>query len=113
MTQLYLFEKKEEVMKRKDYVAEIIEKWLNAMDKENIGVQPKCITVLGTMLANYKITPKDGVKDVWQEALTIKGGEFADWYSGLSKDEKAEYARARAAASAKYDNRENKKLLKG
>ena len=112
MTQLYLFEK-EKVMKRKDYVAEIIEKWLNAMDKENIGVQPKCITILGTMLSQYKVTPKDSVKDIWQQALNIRGGEFADWYSGLSKEEKVEYDRARAAASAKYDNRNNKELLKG
>tara|TARA_R100001591_G_scaffold5231_1_gene11596 strand:- start:1360 stop:1698 length:339 start_codon:yes stop_codon:yes gene_type:complete len=112
MTQLYLFEK-ENVMKRKDYVAEIIEKWLNAMDKENIGVQPKCITMLGTMLAEYKITPKESTKDVWQQALNVTGGEFADWYAGLSKNEKAEYNRAREAASAKYDNRHNKELLKG
>ena len=111
MTQLYLFEK-EQVMKKKDYVATVIQEWIDAMDHQGVGVQPKCITLLGTILAKYKITKKDKVDDIWQQALTIKGGDFSTWYKGLTDSQKREYELGRQKASEKYDPRE-KQLLKG
>ena len=111
MTQLYLFEK-EEVMKQKDYVAEIMQQWYDAMDKEKVGVQPKCATILGTILAKYKMTLNTDKRDIWAEAMTIKGGEFTDWYNSLTVAEKREYEVGRQKASETYDPRE-KQLLKG
>tara|TARA_Y100000310_G_scaffold308669_1_gene352027 strand:- start:502 stop:801 length:300 start_codon:yes stop_codon:yes gene_type:complete len=99
-------------MTKKDYVAEILQKWYDAMEQEKVGVQPKCVTMLGTILAEYNISPNTDKKDIWSIALTIKGGEFPDWYSGLSDIEKREYEKGRQNASKKFDKR-NKQLLKG
>ena len=63
--------------KQKDYVAEIMQQWYDAMDKEKVGVQPKCATILGTIMAKYNITEAEP-RDIWAEALTKKGGEFMD-----------------------------------
>ena len=77
--------------KQIDYVADIMDKWYKAMEKENVGVQPKCATMLGTVLSNYNITLNTDKRDIWAEALTIKGGEFIDWYKSLSEAEQNEY----------------------
>jgi len=98
--------------KQKDYVAEIMQQWYDAMDKENVGVQPKCVTILGTILAGYKILLNTDRRDIWAEAMTIKGGEFPKWYDSLDDAEKKEYEVGRRRASEKYDPRE-KQLLKG
>ena len=56
---------------------DIMQQWYDAMDKENVGVQPKCSTILGAILSKYKIVP--GKKDIWAEYQTVTGGEFTDW----------------------------------
>ena len=112
MTKLYLDMNTKEKAMKKDYVAEIMQKWYEVMSKNNTQVQPKTSTMLGTILAEYNISPKDPIKDVWQQALTIKGGDFPAWYEGLTPAQKKEYNRARKEASEKYDPR-NKQLLKG
>jgi len=98
--------------KEKDHVAEIMNKWYNAMEKNQVMVQPKASTILGTILADYDISVKNEKRDIWAEALTIKGGEFAAWHASLSKEEKIEYDKGRERASDTFDTR-NKQLLKG
>ena len=44
-------------MKEKDYVADIMKQWYEAMDSNKVMVQPKASTLLGTILAKYKIGP--------------------------------------------------------
>ena len=99
-------------MTKKDYVAQIMDEWYVAMDKENVGVQPKASTILGTILAGYKISPNHDKRDVWAEAMTIKGGDFPEWYNSLNVSEKKEYEEGRLKAKALYDPRE-RSLLKG
>ena len=94
----------------KDKVSLIMEEWYSEMVKNNISVQPKASTILGTIIAKHLST---GKRDIWSEAMTIKGGEFAGWYASLSNSEKVEYEEGRQRASEKYDSRYNKQLLKG
>ena len=76
--------------KSKDNVAEILDKWYSVMDENNISVQPKSATILGVILSEYDISLKSKPRDIWQEYLTTKGGEFESWYEGLSPAEKHE-----------------------
>ena len=75
----------------KDYVADIMKQWYDVMQKNKVMVQPKASTLLGTILAGYKIEPNAPGRDIWAEALTKTGGEFIDWYKSLSEDEQAVY----------------------
>lgn len=106
--------KKNIIMKKqKDYVAEIMEQWYNAMDKENVGVQPKCATILGTILAKYNII-ETASRDIWVEALTKTGGEFMAWYKSLSDAQQLEYHdKLNNIQLHKRDHVDNKQLLKG
>jgi hypothetical protein len=99
--------------KQKDYVAEIMDKWYKAMEANKIAVQPKASTILGTILADYTISTEKKARDIWKEAMTIKGGEFPTWYATLSNSEKVEYEQGRQRASELYDPRYRKQLLKG
>tara|TARA_R100000005_G_C4948749_1_gene170181 strand:+ start:323 stop:685 length:363 start_codon:yes stop_codon:yes gene_type:complete len=120
MTQLYLFEK-EQVMKNKDYVSDIMQKWYDAMDKHNIGVQPKCVTILGTILAEYeiKLKNKPSKEDLFDQYMNTNAGEFDAFWNRLSEDEKLYIETRRQQMRDKYyaernlqdDNR--KALLKG
>ncbi len=92
---------------------DIMQEWYNAMDKEKVGVQPKCATMLGTILAKYKITLNGDRRDIWAEAMTIKGGDFPKWYDSLNDAEKKEYEVGRRRASELHDPRNKKTLLKG
>ena len=96
----------------KDHVADIMKRWYDAMEKNKVMVQPKASTILGTILADYAITLDTSNRDVWAEALTIKGGEFQDWYAKLTPAEILQYDEGRENASDKYDPRQ-KRLLKG
>jgi len=102
-------------MTKKDHISDIMDTWYKAMEKENVGVQPKCATMLGTILTQYKIIPIEGYKrDIWAEALTKKGGEFMDWYKSLSESEQNEYHDALTyAQDHKRDHVDKKQLLKG
>jgi len=95
-----------------DYVADILQIWYDGMAKHGLLVQPKCSTLLATILSEYNIIPKHTVRDVWKEAMTITGGEFTVWYNSLNDDEKLQYEEGRQKASDTYDPR-NKQLLKG
>ncbi len=100
-------------MKKKDYVADIMDKWYKAMEKENVQVQPKCATMLGTILSEYKIELVPSIRDIWAEAMTIKGGDFPKWYDSLNTREKGDYETGRQKASELHDPRNQKTLLKG
>ena len=96
--------------KQKDYVADIMEQWYNAMDKEKVGVQPKCTTILGTILAKYNIELNSEKRDIWAEALKLNGGQFLSWYNALSDTQKKEYT---DKLTPLQDNKRDKSLLKG
>ena len=98
--------------KQKDYVAEIMQQWYDAMDKEKVGIQPKCATILGTIMAKYKITEGEP-RDIWAEALTKKGGEFMDWYKSLSESQQKEYHDKLTYVQDHKRDHVEKKLLKG
>jgi len=102
---------KENVMNKQiDYVAQIMQQWYDAMDKEKVGVQPKCATILGTIMAKYNITPGTDKRDIWAEALKLPGGEFLPWYNALSENEKQEY---KDKLMPLQDSKRDKQILKG
>ena len=90
-------------------VNEIMNKWYDAMKKNNVAVQPKVSTILGTILSEYEITPKDAVRDVWKEFMNVTAGKFDIWYSTLSDEEKKSFNKRREVESAKS----RKQILKG
>jgi|TARA_R110002096_G_scaffold350889_1_gene544062 hypothetical protein len=92
--------------------AHVVDEWYRVMGKNNISVQPKAATILGTILAKYDLSIKKETRNIWEEALTIKGGEFTDWYNDLSNTEKMQYEKSRLRASEMHDSR-NRSLLKG
>jgi len=103
--------KKKVMNKQKDYVAEIMQQWYNAMDKEKVGVQPKCATILGTIMAKYDITLSTSDKrDIWAEALKLSGGEFLPWYNALSENERQEY---KDKLMPLQDSKRDRVILKG
>jgi hypothetical protein len=110
---LLLIKKKIVMTKERDYVAEIMNKWYHAMEANKVAVQPKASTILGTILADYTISHGTPARDIWAEALQVKGGEFAGWYASLSKEEKLQYDAGRQKASENFDPRDRKQLLKG
>ena len=73
-------------------------------------VQPKCATILGTIMAKYNITPGTDKRDIWAEALKLPGGEFLPWYNALSENEKQEY---KDKLMPLQDSKRDKQILKG
>jgi len=108
--------------KEKDFVAEIMNKWYITMGKNNCSVQPKASTILGTILADYDVKAKvesnfdfDGL---WKRYINTNGGNFAKFWSSLSKDEQKYIdARRQKMRDKYYADRgledDNKTLLKG
>jgi len=76
----------------KDLVAEIMNKWYAAMAENNISVQPKASTILGTILADYKIKVKKSSdyhgEEVWKKYMETPAGEMHKFWKSLSKHEK-------------------------
>ena len=111
--------KKEKSMK-KDYVAEIMQKWYDAMANDNVQVQPKTSTMLGTILAGYDIKPKSkpAKENLWNQYMNTKGGDFQSFWSGLSVDERSYIENRRQQMRDKYYAErgledDNRKILKG
>ncbi len=102
--------KKETFMsKEKDYVAKIMDEWYSLMASNNVSVQPKASTLLGTILAKYDVQPKEDTRDIWDEYLTITGGQFKGWYDSLTEEQREKWHE-----QAKQARRStNKTLLKG
>ncbi len=81
--------KKEKAMKT-DYVAEIMQKWYDVMSKNNVQVQPKTSTMLGTILAEYDVKPKTKPtkEDLFNEYMNTKAGDHDAFWSKLTQQEK-------------------------
>ena len=113
MTKLYLGDI---VMnKEKDLVVQIMKDWYEAMENNNISVQPKASTILGTILAKHLNSDEE---DVFDRYMNTKAGEFDAFWKSLSNDEKAYCEKKRQEMRDKYyanrslvDNQ--KTLLKG
>ena len=107
--------KKETVMsKEKDYVAKIMDEWYSLMSSNNVSVQPKASTLLGAILAKFDIQPKEDIRNLWDEFLTVPGGRFASWYDSLSEIQKKEFdEQRRKNASNRNQSIDTKALLKG
>ena len=113
MTKLYLGDI---VMnKEKDLVVQIMKDWYEAMENNNISVQPKASTILGTILAKHLNSDEE---DVFDRYMNTKAGEFDAFWKSLSNDEKAYCEMRRQEIRDKYyaerglvDDR--KTLLKG
>jgi len=125
MTQLYLFEK-EEVMKTKDYVADIMQQLYDETYKNGTSITPKVSTILGTILAKYDIQAKkeqakqeSPMEDLWNRYMETKGGQWQAFWSSLSKDEKdyievrRQHARDKYYAERGLEDNNRKSLLKG
>ena len=113
MTKLYLGD---EFMSNKDKVTQIMNDWYKAMEKNNISVQPKASTILGTILAKHL---NDGEADVFDRYMNTKAGEFEAFWTSLSTAEKAYIEEQRQALRDQYYasrglvDDQKKTLLKG
>lgn len=93
----------------KDYPKEIIKKWYEALDQNHVQVAPKAGTILGTILSKYDISEKEPTRNIWDEYLTISGGDFHAWYEALSDKDRTDLEAARK--QARVDSERH--LLKG
>tara|TARA_B100001094_G_scaffold330761_1_gene396814 strand:+ start:146 stop:457 length:312 start_codon:yes stop_codon:yes gene_type:complete len=101
----------------KDLVVQIMKEWYDAMEKQNIAVQPKASTILGTILAKHL---SDGEDDVFDRYMNTKAGEFDAFWKSLSNEEKAYVEKRRQemrddwyAKRGLVDEYKTKVLLKG
>ena len=97
--------------------ARIVEEWYRVMGENNISVQPKASTILGTILAQYDITPKQHTEsDVYEQFMNTTGGNFTNFWENLSDVEKAYVEERRKTFRDKFyaEQHENdKQLLRG
>ena len=97
--------------------ARIVDEWYRVMGENNISVQPKASTILGTILAQYDITPKQHTEsDVYEQFMNTTGGNFTNFWENLSDVEKAYVEERRKTFRDKFyaEQHENdKQLLKG
>ena len=97
-------------------------KWYAAMAENNMSVQPKASTILGTILADYKIKIRKSSdfhgEEVWQAYMNTPAGEMHKFWKSLSKHEKQHIeARRQKMRDQYYAARglvdDQKTLLKG
>ncbi len=101
-------------MSEKDYVAQIMDEWYQSMASNNVSVQPKASTLLGTILAKYDIRSKQECRNLWDEFLTVTGGQFKGWYDSLSETDKEEFHKQRQKNACNRNIPiDSKALLKG
>jgi hypothetical protein len=100
----------------KDKIVKIMNEWYKAMEKNNISVQPKASTILGTILAKHL----NSEEDVFDKYMNTKAGEFDAFWKSLSNDEKAYVEKRRQEMRDEYytsrgivDEYKTKVLLKG
>ena len=96
-----------------DMTKQIMNKWYKAMEANNISVQPKAATILGTVLSHYHITEREEEKDIWSDFLTVTGGQFKSWYESLSEEDKKIFHEQRKKAHKSFHSKSKKELLKG
>ena len=85
--------------KEKDIVIQIMNEWYKAMEKNNISVQPKASTILGTILAKHL---NEGEPDVFDKYMNTKAGEMESFWQSLSNSEKAYVEEKRQEMRDKY-----------
>ena len=96
-------------MNKKDYVGQIMDEWYESMATNNVSVQPKASTLLGMILSKYDVQLKQDTRDIWDEYLTITGGQFKGWYDSLTDKQREKWHE-----QIKQTRRStNKTLLKG
>ena len=101
-------------MDKKDYVACIMDEWYSSMSDNNVSVQPKASTLLGMILAKYDIKLKEDTRNIWDEFLTITGGQFRGWYDSLTDEQREQFARdLKTSRRTNSDIVDTKALLKG
>jgi len=101
-------------MSEKDYVAQVMDEWYASMSSNNVSVQPKSSTLLGMILAKYDIKPKEDTRDIWDEYLTISGGQFKGWYDSLTEEQQNQWhADLKTSRRTNSDPVDTKALLKG
>ena len=103
-------------MSEKDYVAQIMDEWYSSMATNNVSVQPKASTLLGTILAKYDVKPKENIQNIWDEFLSMPSNRFSSWYDSLSEVQKKDFdsQRQKIAVERKRTTLEHSKtLLKG
>jgi len=101
-------------MDKKDYVAQIMDEWYSSMESNNVSVQPKTSTLLGMILTKYDIKPKHEMRNLWDEFLTVTGGQFKGWYDSLSEKEQEEFHKQRRKNACNRNMPiDTKALLKG
>jgi len=99
----------------KDLTIKIMNEWYKAMEKNNISVQPKASTILGTILAKHL----NDSKDVFDQYMNTKASEQASFWQSLSNSEKAYVEKKRQEMRDKYyaerglTDDQGKTLLKG
>ena len=107
----------------KDLVLEIMNKWYAAMDKNNISVQPKASTILGTILSDYKIKTKKSNKldseELWETYMNTPASDLSTFFKSLSKQQKKQLEAQRQKMRDQYYAQrgliddQGKTLLKG
>jgi len=100
----------------KDLTIKIMNEWYKAMEKNNISVQPKASTILGTILAKH--LNENESEDVFEQYMNTKASEQSAFWSSLSNSEKAYVEERRQAMRDEYYAKrnltdDNKTLLKG
>ena len=100
----------------KDLTIKIMNEWYKAMEKNNISVQPKASTILGTILTKHLNESES--KDVFEQYMNTKASEQSAFWSSLSNSEKAYVEEKRQAMRDEYYAKrnltdDNKTLLKG
>jgi hypothetical protein len=72
-----------------DSTNEIIRDWYELLQDNHVGVQPKAATMLKQILDRYDIKARK--RDVWNEFMSVKAGNFDTWYRSLTSDQQAEF----------------------
>tara|TARA_R110000744_G_scaffold312799_1_gene420134 strand:- start:25 stop:360 length:336 start_codon:yes stop_codon:yes gene_type:complete len=98
--------------------ARIVDEWYKVMGKNNISVQPKAATILGTILSKYDIKRKQQVGwDVYDQYMNTPVAELSLFISGLSDTEQVYVEECRAQTKAEFwtarDEAVEKQLLRG
>ena len=73
----------------KDYVIEIMNKWYSALKKNDSKVEPKAATILGSILSEYDLSPKEKEPDIFDDYLNTSADKMNDFWNGLSDSDKA------------------------
>ena len=96
-----------------DHVIEVMNKWYSALKKNDAKVEPKAATLLGIVLAEYDLTPKEKEPDVFDKYLNTPAEKMNDFWKELSDSDKAFIEAKRQEMRTEYYASRNKQLLKG